>query len=132
LQPFADDTCALRAIARPGFRENVVDDIVGLDAERVLEILAAGSPSSQSIACSRRLVMRLTQHYKLLHMKGRFPNDRSRGTPALGHVSLAVLGANGAKSVPVSRKTTEPEATTFRPCGRKTTFSARGAAEFLT
>jgi hypothetical protein len=46
-------------IVRPGFRETVVGDIVGLDAERVLDDLGGLVASLQLIACSRRLVMRV-------------------------------------------------------------------------
>jgi hypothetical protein len=39
LQPFADDPCTLLTVARPGLREDVVDNVIALNAKRGLNEL---------------------------------------------------------------------------------------------
>jgi hypothetical protein len=57
----ADDAGALLAIIGPGFSGRSCCNVVTLDAERLLDDLAARSPSSQLIACAGRLIsVRLT------------------------------------------------------------------------
>jgi hypothetical protein len=56
LQPFAYDPRALLAIGRPLFGPGQFGHVGVLNAERVLDDLAR-PPSSQLIACSKRLVI---------------------------------------------------------------------------
>ena len=59
LKPFADDGRALLAVYRPGYREAVFRDVVGLDAERVLNDLGSVIAVVALDGLWRRLVMRV-------------------------------------------------------------------------
>jgi hypothetical protein len=59
LEPLADVTGAPLTVGWPILREAAVDDVVALVPSASRMILAARSGSSQSIACARRLAMRV-------------------------------------------------------------------------
>jgi hypothetical protein len=53
-QPFANDASAELAIVRPSLREAIVDDVVALDAERVLDDPGGAISVVAVVACARR------------------------------------------------------------------------------
>jgi hypothetical protein len=53
-QPLADDARTPLAISRPSRREAIVDDVVALDAERVLDDPGGAISVVAVIACARR------------------------------------------------------------------------------
>jgi hypothetical protein len=56
-QPFANDASAELAIVRPSLREAMVDDVVALDAERVLDDPGGAISVVAVIACARRFLI---------------------------------------------------------------------------